>query len=99
MDGKNVGLIVTVVLAFITLIAKYFNDMAFARRKDRFERINLQLRNLYGPLYAIDHATNIAWNAFRSRCRPNVPYFTEDFLRLRRISQHGDCGCLRSSCQ
>jgi hypothetical protein len=76
MDGKTIAtLIVTVAVAFVGLIVKYLNDIAFARRKDRLERINLQLRNLYGPLYAIDQATNIAWKAFRSRYRKDQAFF------------------------
>src|ERR1043166_3187328 len=76
MDSKTAAtLIVTVILALVGYIVKYANDIAGARRKDRLERLNLQLRGLYGPLYAFDKATNIAWLAFRSTYRPNVPYF------------------------
>ncbi len=65
----NAALFVTVILTLITLLVKYVNDLALARRKDRLERVNLQLRNLYGPLYALDHATKIAWDTFDSRYR------------------------------
>jgi hypothetical protein len=76
MDSKTAAtLIVTVILAFVGYIVKYVNDMAVARRKDRLDRLNLQLRGLYGPLYAFDKATNIAWLAFRSTYRPNKAYF------------------------
>jgi len=86
MDSKTVAtLVVTVVLAFIGYLIKYLNDVAVARRKDRLERINLQLRNLYGPLYALEQATGIAWDALSKRY-PNVdrpdfaPPSTEDDL-------------------
>jgi hypothetical protein len=92
MDGKTTAtLIVTIALAFISYIVKYLNDLAIARRKDQLDRINSQLRNLYGPLYAIDQATDIAWKAFRSRYRRNCPFFgtspppTEDDLAAWRL--------------
>lgn len=68
-------IVVTICLAFIGYIATYLNNIAVARRKDRLERINLQLRNLYGPLYATDQASRIAWDAFRSRYRPSGSFF------------------------
>ena len=79
MDGKTIAtLIVTILVAFVGLIVKYLNDISFARRLARLERINLQLRNLYGPLYAIDQATHIAWKAFRSRYRKNQSFFSRN---------------------
>jgi hypothetical protein len=69
-------IVVTISLAFIGYIATYLNNIAVARRKDRLERINLQLRNLYGPLYATDQASMIAWDAFRSRYRPGGSFFS-----------------------
>jgi len=79
MDGKTIAtLIVTVSVAFLGFIVKYLNDIAFARRKDRLDRINLQLRNLYGSLYAIDQATHIAWKAFRSRYRKDQSFFSSN---------------------
>ena len=76
MDKKTlIPLLVTIILAFVGYIVKYINDIAMARRKDRLDRINQQLRNLYGPLYATDRALNIAWDAFRSRYRPHQSFF------------------------
>ena len=57
---------------------KYSYDLRIARRKDRLDRINLQLRLLYGPLYASDLAAREAWMAFRRTCRPNVDSFWTD---------------------
>jgi hypothetical protein len=76
MDLKTtVTLLVTIALAFVGYIVKYVNDIAVARRKDRLDRLNLQLKGLYGPLYAFDKATNIAWRAFRREYRPGRPFF------------------------
>lgn len=37
--------------------------------------MNQQLKLLYGPLYALNQATNLAWKAFRSRVRPGGSLF------------------------
>lgn len=66
----------TIVGAIVGFAAKYVNDRATERRKDKLERINTQLRQLYGPLYASDRAHAIAWSVFRQRYRPGgVAYF------------------------
>ena len=76
MDSKTIAtLLVTVTLALIGFLVKYINDLAIARRKDKLERVNLQLKNLYGPLYATTQASEIAWQAFRTRYRPGKPFF------------------------
>ena len=46
---------VTVGVALLGFAVKYLNDIKIAQRKDRLDRINQQLKFLYGPLYAIDH--------------------------------------------
>lgn len=55
--------------------AKGFYDIWLAQRKDRLDRVNQQLKLLYGPLYALDRANNLAWTAFRSRTRPGGSFF------------------------
>jgi hypothetical protein len=46
-----------------------------ANRKSRLERVNSQLKLLYGPLYALTNASNRSWIAFRSTCRPSGAFF------------------------
>src|SRR5262245_313463 len=48
-------------------LAKGTYDLVAARRKDRLERVNQQLKLLYGPLYALNQAGNLAWMAFRTK--------------------------------
>ena len=67
----------TILLALIGLVVKYFNDLAMARRKDRLDRVNLQLRLLYGPLFALTDATDAAWKQFRKQYRPGMPFFSK----------------------
>jgi hypothetical protein len=74
-DKTFYTLIVTVLLALLGIGAKYWNDLRIAQRKDQLERVNLQLRDLYGPLYALDQAGLEAWRAFRTRVRPGGPFF------------------------
>lgn len=59
-------LIVTVFLALIG----YLYTLFLARRKDRLKRINRQLSDLYGPLYALSRTGAYVWTSFRSQHRP-----------------------------
>ena len=54
-------------LALIGYLAKYLNDLRLAQRKDRLERVNRQLNELYGPLFALSRASTIAFEAFQAR--------------------------------
>jgi hypothetical protein len=79
MDDKTLyTLLVTVAVAVLGLAGKYWNDLRIAERKDRLERVNCQLRDLYGPLRALGHAGDAAWAQFRSGCRPGVSFFRSD---------------------
>jgi hypothetical protein len=61
-----ITLLVTAVLALIG----YSYSLFLARRKDRLARINRQLRDLYGPLYALTETGEHVWSSFRSQHRP-----------------------------
>jgi hypothetical protein len=60
-------LFVTVALA----LTGYFYTLFLARRRDRLDRINRQLSDLYGPLYALSKTGNHVWASFRTRHRPH----------------------------
>jgi hypothetical protein len=66
---------VTILLAAIGYAVKYWNDLRLAQRKDRLDRIDRQLRDLYGPLFALGAATHRLWAEFRLRHRPGVPFW------------------------
>jgi len=71
MDWKIFAtLTVTVVLAFVGYWATYWNNLRISQHKDKLDRVNRQLKELYGPLYALGHASQIAWESFRSTYRP-----------------------------
>lgn len=59
--GATITLIVTIVLAAAGYLVTYFTNLRLARRKDRLERINRQLSDLYGPLYALLEASDRVW--------------------------------------
>ena len=69
----------TVAFAILSGVAgflvKLFYDLWLARRKDKLERLNQQLKLLYGPLYALNRASNLAWESFRTRVRPGRSFF------------------------
>lgn len=71
MDLKTaLTLSVTIILALLGYLAKYLNDKKIAERKDRLDRVNRQLKELYGPLYSLTRASKIAWLGFRQKYRP-----------------------------
>lgn len=56
-------LAVTILLAVGGYAAKYWNDLRISERKDRLDRLNRQLSEFYGPLYALTLAGAAAWDA------------------------------------
>lgn len=79
MDWKTTLTVsVSVLLALTGYLATYLYNLRLAQRKDRLERIDRQLSDLYGPLLALITAGNSSWDAFRSRYRPSVRSFWRD---------------------
>jgi hypothetical protein len=69
--------VLTILLAFIGYLATYLNNLRLSQRAARLNRINMQLSELYGPMFSLTHASDIAWKAFRSVYRPGRAYFGE----------------------
>jgi hypothetical protein len=61
---------VTIFVAILGSVAAYLNSLRIAARKDQLDHVDRQLRKLYGPLFALNHVSNIAWLAFRQKYRP-----------------------------
>jgi hypothetical protein len=59
--GATITLIVTILIAAAGYLVTYFSNLRLARRKDRLERINRQLSDLYGPLYALLETSGRVW--------------------------------------
>ena len=72
-----VPLIVTALLAFAGYLMTYRTNLRLARRKDRLDRVNRQLAELYGPLFALVHASNRAFEKFHDVHWPDRRNFFE----------------------
>jgi hypothetical protein len=59
-------------------LAKGLYDLWATRRKEQLDRVNQQLKLLYGPLFALNQSSNLAWTAFRSRTRAGGGSFFGD---------------------
>ncbi len=59
--------------------ATYHNNLRLERRKDHLDRLNRQLAEFYGPLYALSASAQAGWEMFRSIYRPNIgPFWGTD---------------------
>ena len=66
MDTKTLAtLTVTLLLGVAGYVVTYFNTLRLTKRKERLDRVNRQLRELYGPLYALTEGADKSWRAFR----------------------------------
>ncbi len=72
-EGKTVAF--AILSGVAGFLAKAAYELWAARRKERLDRINQQLKLLYGPLYALNQAGHHAWLAFRSKVRPGGSFF------------------------
>ncbi|MEU7328307.1 MULTISPECIES: hypothetical protein [Streptomyces] len=75
------ALVVTITLAFVGYVAAYLNGLRLAQRSERLARVNRQLSDFYGPLFAITEANSRAFEAFAQRnVRPDgrSPFDHED---------------------
>jgi len=67
----------TVLVATSGYVATYLNNVRLSQRKERLDRIERQLRELYGPLFALHRTTTAAWKTFRSTYREGIiPYWS-----------------------
>ncbi|NUO60009.1 MAG: hypothetical protein HOV78_25370 [Hamadaea sp.] len=61
------SVIVTVGLAFVGYLMTYLNGLRLAQRQARLARINQQLSDLYGPLFALIEANLRIYDAFLAK--------------------------------
>ena len=69
--NTTITVAVTLFVAILGSVAAYLNSLRIASRKDQLDHVDRQLRQLYGPLFALNHVSNIAWRAFRQKYRPD----------------------------
>ena len=78
---KIVGVCVTIIVAIGGWLFIYPNGRSTTARAAQLDRVNRQLRDLYGPLYARLAASNRVWAAFWEKHRPShgrTYYFGDD---------------------
>lgn len=68
-------LLVTVIVAFSGYYYTYSNSVSLENRKAQLERVDRQLRELYGPLYALSNASGQTWTKFLNVYRPMGDYW------------------------
>ena len=64
MNTEAWAIVVSVVLALLGYLVTFLAQRHQAARQAELDRVNLQLRNLYGPLYATLRANEAVWQAF-----------------------------------
>jgi hypothetical protein len=64
-QGATFTVAVTILLALAGYIATHLSNRLLAEREARLARINTQLSELYGPLFADLVAGNAAWDVFK----------------------------------
>ncbi|MEE1940799.1 hypothetical protein V1L54_15540 [Streptomyces sp. TRM 70361] len=70
-------LIVTVVLAFVGYLATYLNSLRLSQRQARLERVNKQLSEFYGPLFALVEVNTRIYRAYYEKhVRSDGRHFT-----------------------
>ncbi len=67
---KVIPVVAAVIVAVIGWLITYFHKWHFDRKANKLDRINRQLRELYGPLYARLMASHSTWEAFWSKHKP-----------------------------
>ena len=76
MDAKTiVTTLVSVLLAVAGYLAAHASRLRLDQRTNQLNRINAQLAELYGPLFALSSATSTAWKQFRGKYRPGRAFF------------------------
>lgn len=69
MNYEVITLAVSIILGIIGYLITYFINLRISQRNDRLNRVNRQLGELYGPLFAISQSTDRTWKAFRKKYR------------------------------
>lgn len=69
--------VASVAVALVAGLLTYRNSRKLGLRQDQLARVNLQLEELYGPLFALSQASNAVWAAFRERHQHGMAYVAD----------------------
>jgi hypothetical protein len=86
LEATAITAAVTVFVALIGYFISYFNNIRLAQRTEKLQRIDRQLSELYGPLYAVVDTGDRVWKAFGEKhwswiTRLNSAQLTESELQ------------------
>jgi hypothetical protein len=62
-----IAVVVTIGLAFAGYVVTYLNGLRLSQRTERLARVNRQLSDFYGPLFALTEANSRTYRAFYER--------------------------------
>ncbi|MEU3491015.1 hypothetical protein [Streptomyces massasporeus] len=62
-----IAVVVTIGLAFVGYVVTYLNGLRLSQRQEHLARVNRQLSNFYGPLFALTEANSRTFGAFLER--------------------------------
>ncbi|MEU9032699.1 hypothetical protein AB0D46_35385 [Streptomyces sp. NPDC048383] len=62
-----ITVVVTISLAFVGYTVAYLNGLRLSQRQERLARVNRQLSDFYGPLFALTEANSRIFHAFMAR--------------------------------
>ncbi|MEW2509451.1 hypothetical protein [Streptomyces sp. NPDC046870] len=62
-----IAVVVTIGLAFVGYVVTYLNGLRLSQRQERLARVNRQLSDFYGPLFALTEANSRTFSAFVER--------------------------------
>ena len=81
LGGQANTVIFALLGGVIGFLSKGFYDLWMVRRGDKLERVNKQLRLLYGPLFSLIHVSTITWRAFADQYCMNSDFRTESGIK------------------
>jgi hypothetical protein len=70
MEVRAWAIVASIGVAISGYLFTHFHDRRVRAKAAQLDRVNLQLRNLYGPLYAILKAGDSVWDAFQAKHWP-----------------------------
>ena len=72
-----IPLLVPVLVGLLAIAGARWNATRLEKTKAELAFLNDQLGKLYGPLFALNAASQAAWRQFRQRYRPGSVFFTK----------------------
>jgi len=73
MNVETFASLGAIAVALVGFIVTYAISLRLAVRKDQLDRVDRQLRELYGPLFSLNRASAEVYRAFRQEWRRGVP--------------------------